>query len=145
MIRVHADGSEWLHTGDMGYIDEDGFLFLVGRIKRMILTTKDGVAYKVFPNIPEEVLAEDGEVLQSCIVGAVSGGNEVLRAYVVVEAGSLSQAERIESELRRLCEQKLPVYSRPTFYEFRDQLPLTAAGKVDYRALEKEAEETHRA
>lgn len=140
MIRVHADGSEWLHTGDMGYIDEDGFLFLVGRIKRMILTTKDGVAYKVFPNIPEEVLAEHGEVLQSCIVGAVSDGNEVLRAYVVVEAKNLSQTERIESELRRICEQKLPVYSRPTFYEFRDQLPLTAAGKIDYRALEKEAE-----
>lgn len=145
LIRIHSDGSEWLHTGDLGYIDEDGFLFLVGRIKRMILTTKDGVAYKVFPNIPEEVLAEHGDVLQSCIVGAVSGGNEVLRAYVVVSSESLSETKRIEEELRRICEEKLPIYSRPTFYEFREQLPLTAAGKVDYRALEKEAEETHHA
>lgn len=141
LFQVHLDGSEWLHTGDLGYIDEDGFLFLVGRIKRMILTTKDGVAYKVFPNISEEVLAEHDEVLQSCIVGAVSNGNEVLRAYVVVSAESLSQAKRIEEDLRRICEQKLPSYSRPTFYEFREQLPLTTAGKVDYRALEKEAEE----
>ena len=141
LFRIHADGSEWLHTGDLGYIDEDGFLFLSGRIKRMILTTKDGVAYKVFPNIPEEVLAEHTEVLQSCIVGAFSDGNEVLRAYVVVSAEKLSEVPRIETELRRICEQKLPVYSRPTFYEFREKLPLTAAGKIDYRALEKQAEE----
>ena len=136
LFRIHADGSEWLHTGDLGYMDEDGFLFLVGRMKRVILTAKDGVTYKVFPNMTEQVLDENEDVIKSCIVGAKCGVDQVLQAFVVVSMGNLTQKARIEKALRQHCEDKLPSYARPTFYEFRDSLPLTAAGKVDYRALE---------
>jgi len=83
LFWTHEDGSEWLHTGDLGYMDEDGFLFLVGRMKRIILTTKDGVAYKVFPNIPEEMIVKHEAVAQYCIVGAMDGADQVLRAFVV--------------------------------------------------------------
>ena len=137
LFKKHPDGSEWLHTGDLGYIDEDGFLYLAGRMKRVILTTKDGVAYKVFPNIPERVLASHKSVEQSCIVGAKNGDDDVLRAYVVLKTEDRDKTADIEPELRRICNEELPSYSRPTFYMFLDKLPLTAAGKVDYRALEK--------
>lgn len=137
LFRIHADGAEWIHTGDLGYIDEDGFLFLVGRMKRVILTAKDGVTYKVFPNMTEKVLDENENVLQSCVVGAESGADQVLRAFIAVSTDTLHLTAEIEQKLRRQCEEKLPSYARPTFYEFRDALPLTAAGKIDYRALEK--------
>ena len=141
LFRIHADGSEWLHTGDLGYIDEDGFLFLVGRMKRLILTAKDGVTYKVFPNMTEKVLEENENVIQSCVVGADSGADQVLRAFIAVSKETLAKTENVELALRRHCEEKLPSYARPTFYVFRDALPLTAAGKIDYRALEETAKE----
>lgn len=138
LFRTHEDGSEWLHTGDLGYVDEDGFLFLVGRMKRIILTAKDGVTYKVFPNMTEKVLDENESVIYSCVVGAVSGANLVLKAYLAVSEENLPRKEEIEKELRALCERQLPSYARPTFYEFRKELPLTVAGKIDYRQLENE-------
>lgn len=137
LFRVHKDGQEWLHTGDLGYIDEDGFLFLVGRMKRVIMTTGNGVTYKVFPNIPERILDSHELVLQSCIVGALDGDNQVLRAYVVIADTDKEKEKVIEKELRSLCDENLPSYSRPTFYVFCNSLPLTPAGKVDYMALEQ--------
>ena len=135
LIRKHDDGQEWLHTGDLGYLDEDGFLFLQGRMKRVILTTGDGVAYKVFPQTVENVLNEIPEVLQSCVVGASKGDDQVLRAFVVIEQTS-DDKKQIERELRSVSENKLPAHARPTFYTFVDELPLTSAGKIDYRSLE---------
>lgn len=137
LFRIHPDGYEWLHTGALRYIDEDGFLYLVGRMKRVILTTRDGVAYKVFPNIPEEVLGSHMSVEQICIVGAKDGDDSVLQANVVLKPEDRGKKLIIEQELRRICNEELPSYSRPTFYVFLDKLPLTAAGKIDYRALEK--------
>ena len=134
----HDDGSEWLHSGDLGYIDEEGFLFLVGRMKRVILTTKDGVAYKVFPNIPEKILDSHQSVVQSCIVGAKEGEDQVLRAFIVINHVDTEEIKRIEKELRMICEEQLPSYSRPTTYRFLESLPLTAVGKIDYLALESE-------
>ena len=130
LFRTHKDGQEWLHTGDLGYIDEDGFLFLVGRMKRVIMT------YKVFPNIPERILDSHELVLQSCIVAASDNDNRVLRAFVVIADTDKGKEKTIENELRSLCDENLPSYSRPTFYVFCSSLPLTPAGKVDYMALE---------
>ena len=137
----HEDGNEWLHTGDLGYVDEDGFLFLVGRMKRIILTTGGGVAYKVFPNMIESILDEHKATLQSCVVGAIDNENQVLRAFCMVGNGTLEKTDEIECELRHSCEEKLPKHARPRFYEFCTQLPLTTVGKVDYRALEKKSAE----
>ena len=137
LFHIHSDGKEWLHTGDLGYIDKDGFLFLVGRIKRIILTTKNGIAYKVYPNIPEKILDEHEAILQSCIVGTTDNGNQILKAYIVLGENKRYDTAKIEQELTQLCVQKLPEYSRPAFYEFCDSLPLTPAGKVDYRKLEE--------
>ena len=138
IFKIHSDGSEWLHTGDLGYVDEEGFLFIKGRIKRLIICTKDGMAYKVYPSVPEAILDSHKSVVQSCIVGTSDGDNQVLRAFVIVEEKERNRTNHIEKELRELCEQELPSYSHPTFYVFTDSFPLTGAGKVDYRALENE-------
>lgn len=139
LIHKHKDGQEWIHTGDLGYLDEDGFLFLQGRMKRVILTTGNGVAYKVFPNNTEELLDVHESVVQSCVVGARDGDDQVLRVYIVVNEKDQNSKDRIEKELQKMCEDKLPSYSRPTYYEFIDKLPLTVAGKVDYLKLENMA------
>ncbi len=136
LFRIHPDGSEWLHTGDLGYIEKDGHVFLVGRMKRVILTTREGVAYKVFPNVPEGILDSHEKVIQSCIVGACDNDDQVLKAFIVIDEAERNRTGEIEKDLRDLCEKQLPSYSRPTYYAFCEKLPLTAAGKVDYRALE---------
>lgn len=75
-------------------------------------------------------------VVQSCIVGAKDGDDEVLRAHIVLGPDDMNRKEEIEIELREICNNQLPSYSRPSFYVFCERLPLTAAGKVGYRALE---------
>lgn len=142
LIHVHPDGSRWIHTGDLGYVDEEGFLFLIGRMKRIILTSRDGVAYKVYPNIPEEVLTGDEAVHTACIVSAPQGSDLVLKAYLTLHPQHQGTEAETEARLRSLCEKELAENSRPTFYEFRETLPLTPAGKVDFRVLEQDAQKT---
>lgn len=139
LFKTHPDGSVWIHTGDMGYMDEDGFLFLQGRIKRMIMTVIDGAVYKIVPAQVEEMINGHEKVRESCVVGITHGKNKVLKAYVAAE----EDADNIllEQELRTLCSDGLSENMWPVFYEFMRELPLTPAGKVDYQALEKEAEE----
>ena len=142
MIRVHSDGTRWLHSGDLGYIDEDGFLYIDGRIKRIILSYKDGVCGKIYPDRVEKLLSTVKSVKLICIVGAPDRSRGfVANAYVVLKDEYANEKSRAEQELTALCKKELPDYAQPTKYIFRESLPLTPVGKVDYRALEKEAEE----
>lgn len=138
LLRRHNDGSEWIHSGDLGYVDEDGFLFLVGRMKRIIMVTSKGMPYKVFPNIPEEVLVKHTAVHSVCVVGEQVGEEWCIRAHVILNPEMRGQESTVEEELRKLSAEKLSVYSRPYAYTFREAFPRTSAGKVDYRALEQE-------
>lgn len=135
LLHTNSNGEKWVHTGDLAYIDEDGFVFLKGRIKRIILTTKDGLGYKVFPNIIEEKIKTNDKVFEVCVIGAKDGENQVLRACIVKTDAYLKGVE-IEQQLRDMFDKEMPEYQRPTYYEFIDELPLTAAGKVDYKKLE---------
>lgn len=134
LFRTHPDGSVWIHTGDMGYIDKDGFLFCQGRIKRMIMTVIDGAVYKIVPVQVEEILDAHEWVCESCVVGVTNGKNKVLKAYVAVRENS--NIALLEQELRKDCTSRLSENMRPVFYEFVDRLPLTPAGKIDYQKLE---------
>ena len=139
-VKVHADGKKWFHTGDLGYITEEGAVYITGRIKRIILTEKDGMVSKIFPDRVEKLLNSKEEVEVSCVVQQPGGSAEVrLTAHVVLKVQYRSESRRIEQELRELCAAELPAYSLPDKYVFRDAMPLTAVGKIDFRSLEKES------
>ena len=134
LFRTHKDGSVWLHTGDLGYIDEEGFIFLEGRLKRMIMTVIGGKVYKIPPAKVESVLSEHEGVVDVCVVGASRGNDKVLRAFVIKQDGF--DGDELIKQLRAVCDKQLPDNMRPAFYELRDEFPRTPAGKIDYRLLE---------
>ena len=141
VVKTHADGKKWFHTGDLGYITEEGAVYITGRIKRIILTEKDGMVSKIFPDRVEKLLDSHEAVEVSCVVKQQGDAAEVkLTAHIVLKEQYRSDSNNIETELRKLCSAELPQYSLPSEYEFIDKMPLTASGKIDYRTLEQMAE-----
>ncbi|MGN0494714.1 MAG: class I adenylate-forming enzyme family protein [Lachnospiraceae bacterium] len=139
LIKEHPDGSKWIHTGDLGYMDEDGFLFVQGRMKRMIMTINDGLGYKVFPAQIEEILNKHTQVRESCVV-SLHMGNDIKLKAVIRPDSSITDSERegLVQELNIQCSEELAVYQVPVEYDFVVDFPRTAAGKIDYRKLEEE-------
>jgi len=126
-VRTH-DGDRWLHTGDLGYLDEDGYLFIVDRLKDLIKTS----GYQVWPREIEEVVATHPAVAEVGVAGVPhETRGEVAKAWVVLRAGQQATAE----EIRDHCRGRLAPYKIPAQVEFRDALPMTMAGKVLRRAL----------
>ena len=136
IIKKHKDGKIWIHTGDLGYIDENGELFITGRIKRLIVTKgKDQQATKLFPDRIEKVLAMHQAVELCCVIGVPDSERiHYPKAFIVVK--EKTNTERIKKELLEICEQNLPEYMIPDEIEFVDDMPRTPRGKIDYRALE---------
>ena len=140
IIKVHSDGHRWIHTGDLGYMNEDGVLFVSGRIKRIIMTKgKDGNVTKMFPDRMEKAVLKHPAVGLCCTIGIPDEERiNFARAYVVLNPG-YSQSEELLQEIRAYCNEALPEYMIPDEIIFREDLPRTDRGKVDYRALEREA------
>ena len=139
-IHTHADGKRWIHSGDLGHRDEEGFFYFDQRIKRIIKVS--GVP--VFPTQIEKVLLEHPDVESACAVAIPHPYRlHVVKAYIVLKnAASDSSSERkkrVQMELMNTCRKALIPYACPVEYEFRESLPMTRIGKIDYRALEKEA------
>lgn len=146
VLHRHSDGKLWIHSGDIGHMDEDGFLFIDGRIKRIIVRY-DG--FKVFPSMIENTVSSHGAVEQCCAVGvddAAHSQGKLPAVHVALKAEYRGKEHQVEQELGALCQKELPEYAQPVAWHFRDSLPLTPIGKIDFRALEKESEEdTHHA
>ncbi len=136
VFRQHSDGTFWLHTGDLGYMNRRGLLYIVGRIKRVVLTQYKGVAYRVYPNIVEDILNAHPAVREACVVKLHEDRRGRMKAYIALNDHNRVDEEEIERELRSYCENEMAEYMRPFLYEFRGSLPLTPAGKVDYKLLE---------
>lgn len=137
ILRKHKDGKMWIHSGDIGHIDEDGFLYIDGRIKRLIVR-HDG--FKVFPSLIENKLTQSQSVKDCCVIGTSDKAHsqgELPFACVVLNKEYIDKEKSVEKELAKLCEAELPEYAQPVGYKFLDTLPLTPIGKVDYRELEK--------
>ena len=133
VLRDHpgADGTRrWLHTGDLGYLDDDGYLFIVDRIKDLIKTS----GYQVWPREVEEALSAHPAIAECGVAGIphpVQG--EAVKAWVVLRAGQQSS----ETEIRAFCRERLAPYKVPSTIEFRTELPKTMVGKVLRRALKE--------
>ena len=121
----------WVYTGDLGYLDEDGYLFIVDRKKGLI---KPG-GFQVWPREVEEIIATHPAVAEASVAGVPDGTQgEAVKAWVVLRAGQQVTAE----ELRAFCKEKLAAYKVPRQIEFRDTLPKTMVGKVLRRELVKD-------
>jgi long-chain acyl-CoA synthetase len=129
-VRAHDDG-RWLHTGDLGYLDSDGYLFIVDRMKDLIKTH----GYQVWPREIEEVLATHPAVAEVGVAGVPDEAKgEVAKAWVVLRPGQRASAE----ELRAFSRERLAPYKVPAIVEFRAELPKSMVGKVLRRALTAE-------
>ncbi len=136
VMRVHPDGRTWIHSGDLGYLDEEGFLFIKGRIKRMI-TRFDG--HKVFPVNLESMISAHPDV-RNCAVVGVRDREHSMGHYPValVEVHGDRDARAICRELFDMCTARAEERGRPVAVVPVDSIPLTGMGKNDFRTLEEE-------
>lgn len=137
VLKKHEDGQYWIHTGDIGTIDQDGFITIIGRIKRMIYIVKNAVYHKVFPKLLEEQLENLPGVRSAILVG-----NNICPEQCSLVAFVVAEPDRpvTETELRAFATENFASYEQPVEYRFVTELPRTKLGKVDYRALEREAQ-----
>ena len=132
-LQMHDDGYIWLHTGDLGYMDEDGFLYYKGRIKRMIITS----GYNVYPSHIEEIMEKHPAVLQCTVVGMPHPyKQEVPKAFIVLKKGYSRVKTR--PELTEHAKKNLAKYMVPSEIVFRRSLPKTKLGKVDFSKLKED-------
>ncbi len=136
-LRMHEDGKTYLHTGDLGYMDEDGFVYFVQRLKRMIITS----GYNVYPSQIENVIDSHEAVMFSTVIGVKDDYKmQRIKAFIVLKP-EFSPTEEIQESIKEHCKKSIAKYALPSEYEYRDNLPKTLVGKVAYRELEKEEEE----
>ena len=132
-----AAGRLWLYTGDLGSMDEAGFVYFRQRIKRMIVTN----GYNVYPGQLENVIDGVDEVAYSCVIGVKDARRgQRVRAYVVLREG-VAPTEAVRERIMAALRLNVAAYALPRELEFRESLPRTLVGKVAYRRLEEEAEE----
>ncbi len=133
-LRLHDDGKLWLHTGDLGSLGEDGFIYFAQRLKRMIISS----GYNIYPTHLESIINSHESVLTSTVIGIDHPHKgQVPKAFIVLKPG-YKAGKKVEREIRELLERNVPVYALPVAYEFRDKLPQTLVGKVAFKKLEEE-------
>jgi long-chain acyl-CoA synthetase len=134
VLQHHEDGHSWVHTGDLGSMDKDGFVYFKQRIKRIIKSS----GYSVFPTQIENVLIEHEAVANCCVVGVPDSYQvERIRAYVILK-DNYKYSKELESELLATSKEYLSKWSVPREFVFRKKLPLTKLGKISYVDLQKE-------
>jgi long-chain acyl-CoA synthetase len=130
-LRAHGPGAPWVHTGDLAYMDAEGYIFLVDRKKDMLKTS----GFQVWPREIEEVLATHPAVQETSVAGIPDPlKGEVPKAWVVLKTAAAAS----EDELRAYCRERLAPYKVPAAVEFRKDLPKTMVGKVLRRVLVEE-------
>ena len=133
-LRRHADGLTWVYTGDLGVMDEEGFIFFKGRAKRMIISS----GYNVYPAQIENILDAHEKVQMSCVIGVPDSYKmQKVKAFVKLAAG-VPANEETKQELLDYCRKHIARYAMPYDIEFKEDMPKTLVGKVAYRVLEEE-------
>ena len=134
-LRTHSDGTQWLHTGDLGYLD-NGILHFTSRLKRMIISN----GYNIYPTELENIINKCKYVASSVVVGIRDKiKQEAPKAVIVLKKGVQLTAE-VEKEITDFCRKHIAKNAQPTEFEFTDALPTTKIGKINYRKFEGKAE-----
>jgi len=137
VMSATGDGRRWLHTGDIGYVDADGYLFITDRKKELIKVS----GYQVWPREVEEAIAAHPAVLEAGVAPVTDPvKGEVPKAWVVLRAGQTASVD----ELRKFCRERLAPYKVPAQVSVVTELPKTAVGKVLRRKLKELDRETSR-
>ena len=133
-LQEHEDGLTWVHTGDLGAMDQDGFVYFKQRIKRMIVTS----GYNVYPSQLENVFDAHQLVQMSCVIGVPDALKiQKVKAFIMLKPGVVASQET-KDELMAYARKHIAKYALPYDIEFRAELPKTLVGKVAYRELEEE-------
>ena len=136
MLQIHKDGMIWLHTGDIGMMDEDGVIYYKQRLKRMIISS----GYNVYPAYVEQVIEEHPAVLKCTVVGIPHPYKiEVPKAFIVLKNGY--NPLTVKKSIKDHCKKNLAKYAIPADFEYRKSLPKTLIGKVDFKKLQEESRE----
>ena len=134
-LRTLSDGNVWLYTGDLGYMDEDGYVYFKQRIKRMIITN----GYNVYPGQIENIIDGIDEVAYSCVIGVKDPRRmQRVRAYIALMDG-VEGSDELREKIMTALRENVAGYALPKEIIFRRELPKTLVGKVAYRLLEEEA------
>ncbi len=133
-LRKHADGLTWVYTGDLGLMDNQGFVFFKGRAKRMIISS----GYNIYPAQLENILDANPLVQMSCIIGVPDTYKmEKVKAFVKLSE-NVPASDETKQALIAYCRENIAKYAMPYDIEFREELPKTLVGKVAYRVLQEE-------
>ncbi|MCQ2558807.1 MAG: AMP-binding protein, partial [Oscillospiraceae bacterium] len=133
-LRTHADGLTWVYTGDLGVMDEQGFIFFKGRAKRMIISS----GYNVYPAQLENILDAHEYVQMSCVIGVPDSYKmQKVKAFVKLNP-NIAPNDETKNAILDYCRKNIAKYAMPYDIEFREELPKTLVGKVAYRVLEEE-------
>ena len=138
VLKKHDDGNTWFHSGDAGYMDEEGHLYFVSRIKRLIVTS----GYNVYPSQIETILNADERIKSSCVIGVPDKqrGEKVV-AYIVLREG-IARTDELLRTISENVEKNIVSYARPREYRIIDMMPKTKLYKIDYRQLEKDYQDS---
>ena len=133
ILEKDSSGKIWVHTGDLGYVNEKGILFFVQRLKRMLIVS----GYNVYPSHIEEVIMEHEAVSNCGVIGIPHPYKvQVPKAFIVLKSG-VKPTLKVKNSIKEHCEKRLAKYMMPKEFEYRESLPKTMIGKVNYRELEK--------
>jgi len=142
MIFTDENGTRWLHSGDLGHINEDGLLFITGRIRRIYMTDNAGNGAKIFPFVPEDVIRAHKDVDEVCVAGRYKKDSTFYEVVAFITKENDRPDAELTAELKALVEEQVPVYMHPVDYIYIDHMPRTPNnGKVDFKTLEKRAAE----
>ena len=136
-LQLHPDGAVWLHTGDLGIMDEDGFIYFRQRLKRMIVSS----GYSIYPSQLENIIDGHEAVLMSTVIGVEDPYKmQKVKAYVVLKP-DVAPTDDIKRSVEEYCRKNIAKYAFPYEFEYRESLPQTKVGKVAFTVLEAEARE----
>lgn len=135
-LRKHQDGLSWVYTGDLGYMDEEGYVYFKGRAKRMIISS----GYNIYPAQIENILDAHEYVQMSCVIGIPDDYKmQAVKAFIILRPGVPANRQTLDN-IMMYCKRHIAKYAMPKEVEFREELPKTLIGKIAFRKLEEEEE-----